>query len=82
MYPRFREFKGLEKASIFICFDILAQHMEITLTMSHTHSSIILLLCFDTGFFCVALVVLEISQLTRLASNAKICLPLPPENWD
>ena len=34
---------------------------------------------FETGFLCVALVVLE---LTRLASNSEIRLPLPPKCWD
>ena len=34
---------------------------------------------FETGFLCVALIVLE---LTRLASNSEIRLPLPPKCWD
>jgi hypothetical protein len=39
----------------------------------------LLLLFFKTGFLCVALVVLELVLLTRLASYSKIHLPLPPE---
>jgi hypothetical protein len=37
---------------------------------------------FETGFLCVALAVLELTLLTRLASNSEICLPLPPKCWD
>ena len=33
----------------------------------------------ETGFLCVILAVLE---LTRLASNSEIRLPLPPKCWD
>jgi hypothetical protein len=32
---------------------------------------------FETGFLCVALAVLELTLLTRLASNSEIHLPLP-----
>jgi hypothetical protein len=34
---------------------------------------------FKTGFLCIARAFLE---LTRLAFNSEICLPLPPECWD
>jgi hypothetical protein len=34
---------------------------------------------FETGFRCIALADLE---LTRLALNSEICLPLPPECQD
>jgi hypothetical protein len=34
---------------------------------------------FETGFLCVALAVLELTLLTRLASNSEISLPLPPK---
>jgi hypothetical protein len=37
---------------------------------------------YETGFLCVALAVLELTLLTRLASNSEIRLPLPPECWD
>jgi hypothetical protein len=37
---------------------------------------------FETGFLCVALAVLELTLLTRLASNPEIHLPLPPKYWD
>ena len=33
---------------------------------------------FETGFPCVALAVLELTLLTRLASNSEILLPLCP----
>ncbi|ERE74288.1 E3 ubiquitin-protein ligase [Cricetulus griseus] len=33
----------------------------------------------ETEFLCVSLAVLELTLLTRLASNSEICLPLPPE---
>ena len=33
------------------------------------------------GFY-VAMDVLELALLTRLASNSEICLPLPPKYWD
>jgi hypothetical protein len=39
-------------------------------------------LFFETGFFCVALAVLELTLQTRLASNSEILLPLPPKCWD
>jgi hypothetical protein len=35
--------------------------------------------CFETGFLCVALSVLELTLYNRLASNSEICLPLPPK---
>lgn len=34
------------------------------------------------GFVCVALAVLELTQLTRLASNSETLLPLPPKGQD
>jgi hypothetical protein len=34
---------------------------------------------FETRFFCIAL---ELTLLTRLASNSEIHLPLPPKCWD
>ena len=37
---------------------------------------------FETVFLCVALAVLELTLLTRLASNSEIRLPLPPECWE
>jgi hypothetical protein len=39
---------------------------------------VVVLFCFvfETGFLCIVLAVLE---LTRLASNSEICLPLPPK---
>jgi hypothetical protein len=37
---------------------------------------------YETGFLCVALVVLELTLSTRLASNSEIRLSLPPERWD
>ena len=37
---------------------------------------------FETGFLCIALAVLELTLLTRLASNSEIRLPLPPKCWD
>jgi hypothetical protein len=44
------------------------------------------LCCFETGFHCVALAVLELSLSlkTRLTLNGltEIHLPLPPEFWD
>jgi hypothetical protein len=36
----------------------------------------------ETGFLSIALAVLELTLLTRLASNSEIRLPLPPECWD
>lgn len=33
-------------------------------------------------FLCVALVVLELTLLTRIALNSEIHLSLPPECWD
>jgi hypothetical protein len=39
-------------------------------------------LVFETGFLCVALAVLELTLLTRLASNSEIRLPLHPKCWD
>ena len=42
-----------------------------------------MLVCFlETGFFCVALAVLELTLWPRLASNSKINLPLDPKCWD
>lgn len=32
----------------------------------------------QTGFLCVALVVLELTLYAKLSSNSEICLPLPP----
>jgi hypothetical protein len=37
---------------------------------------------FETGFLCIALVVLELTLKTKLASNSEIHLPLPPKCWD
>jgi hypothetical protein len=34
---------------------------------------------FETGFLCIVLAVLELTLLTRLASNSEIYLPLPPK---
>jgi hypothetical protein len=36
---------------------------------------------FEKGFLCIALAVLELTLLARLA-NSEILLPLPPECWD
>jgi hypothetical protein len=36
---------------------------------------------FETGFLSIALAVLELTLLTRLASNSEICLSLPPKCW-
>jgi hypothetical protein len=44
--------------------------------------TVIYLLTFEAGFFCVALVVLEFTLQTRLASNTEIHLPLPPQCWN
>jgi hypothetical protein len=40
------------------------------------------LFVLETGFLCVALAVLELTLLTRLALNSVIHLPLPPKCWD
>ena len=46
-------------------------------------SSILIFFFFlKIGFLCVALAVLELTQLTRLVSNSEIGLPLPPKCWD
>ena len=37
---------------------------------------------FKTGFLCVALVVLELTQLTMLVSISEIQMPLSPESWE
>jgi hypothetical protein len=37
---------------------------------------------FQTGFFCVALAVLELILYTKLAWNSETHLPLPPKCWD
>lgn len=34
------------------------------------------LFCFETGFLCVALTVLELAPQTRLAWNVEICLQI------
>jgi hypothetical protein len=36
----------------------------------------------ETGFLCVALTLLELTLHSRLASNAEICLLLPPKCWE
>jgi hypothetical protein len=38
---------------------------------------IIIIIILKIGFLCVALVVLELTLQTRLASNSERCLPLP-----
>lgn len=40
------------------------------------------LFVFSRWGLCVAMDVLELALLTRLASNSKICLPLPPKYCD
>jgi hypothetical protein len=37
---------------------------------------------YETGFLCVPLAVLELTQQTRLTLNSEICLFLPPKCWD
>jgi hypothetical protein len=39
-------------------------------------------LFLETGFLCIALAVLELTLLTRLALNSEIRLPLPSKCWD
>ena len=36
-------------------------------------------LFFETGFLCIALIVLELTLQTRLALNSELHLPLPPK---
>jgi hypothetical protein len=38
---------------------------------------VVVVVCFETGCYYVALAVLELSMQTRLASNSEIFLPLP-----
>lgn len=44
--------------------------------------SLVFLRVFKTGILCLAPAVLELSPSTRLTSNSKICMPLPPTCWD
>lgn len=37
---------------------------------------------FGTGFYGVALAVLEHILRIRLALNSEVCVPLPSERWD
>jgi hypothetical protein len=38
-----------------------------------------LFVCFETGFLCVAVSILELTLKTRLASNSENHLPLSPK---
>ena len=44
--------------------------------------SCFVLFCFETGFLCVALAVLELTLWTGLTWNSEIHLPLPSKSWD
>lgn len=51
---------------------------------SQTQASLFFFFFFfpETGFLCVTLTVLELTELTRLVLDSEICLPLPPGHWD
>ena len=44
--------------------------------------SCFVLFCFETGFLCVALAVLELTLWTGLTWNSEVHLPLPSKSWD